>query len=260
MARRTQVAIVGAGPSGLLLAQVLQKQGVESIVVERRDRAYVEARIRAGVLETGMVDMMRRAGAAERLEREALTHEGIEIAIDGRRQRIDFRDLTGASVTVYGQAEVTKDLADRRAASGAETLYEALDVSLHDLESRRPRLRFTRDGREDEIEADFIAGCDGFHGVSRASVPADRVRAFERVYPFAWLGIMADCAPPADELIYARHTRGFALCSMRSRTRARHYLQVAPDENLDAWPADRIWSEIAIRIGEPQGGGLETAP
>ena len=260
VARRTQVAIVGAGPAGLLLAQVLERQGVESIVTERRDRAYVEARIRAGVLETGTVDLMRRAGAAERLERQALTHYGIEIAIEGRRQRIDFRDLVDASVTVYGQTEVTKDLARRRDASGGETLYEALDASLHDLDSRRPRLRFVRNGVEQEIEADFIAGCDGFHGVCRASLPAEQRRVFEQIYPFAWLGIMADCPPPADELIYARHSRGFALCSMRSRARARHYLQVAPDENLDEWPADRIWSEIAIRIGDPQGKSLQTAP
>jgi p-hydroxybenzoate 3-monooxygenase len=260
MTRRTQVAIVGAAPAGLLLAQILQRRGVESIVVERRDRAYVEARIRAGVLETGTVEMLRRAGAAERLEREALAHEGIEIAIEGRRQRIDFRHLIGASVTVYGQAEVTKDLADERVASGAATLYEALDVSLHDLETARPRLTFTRDGKGEEIEADFVAGCDGFHGVSRSSIPAERLRVFERTYPFAWLGIMADCPPPADELIYARHQRGFALCSMRSRSRSRHYLQVTPNENLDEWPEDRVWSEIAIRIGDPQAQILKTGP
>jgi p-hydroxybenzoate 3-monooxygenase len=212
------------------------------------------------VLETGTVEMMRRAGAAERLEREGLTHDGIEIAIDGHRRRVDFRGLVGASVTVYGQTEMTKDLGNRRAASGAETLYEALDVSLHDLETKRPRLQFVRDGREDEIEADFIAGCDGFHGACRPSIPAERLGVYERVYPFAWLGIMADCPPPADELIYARHQRGFALCSMRSRSRARHYLQAAPDEDLDQWSADRIWSEIAIRIGDPQGRLLKTAP
>jgi len=260
MKRRTQAAIVGAGPAGLLLAQVLHQQGVESIVVERRDRAYVEARIRAGVLETGTVDMIRRAGAAERLEREGLTHHGIEIAVDGRRRRVDFQELIGASVTVYGQTEVTKDLAGRRDATGGETLYEALDVSLHDLDAKRPRLRFVRNGELEEIEADFIAGCDGFHGVSRPSIPAERLQVYERVYPFAWLGIMADCPPPADELIYARHARGFALCSMRSRTRSRHYLQAAPDENLDAWSEDRIWSEIALRIGDPQGKVLKTAP
>lgn len=260
MAERTQVVIIGAGPSGLLLAEVLQRQGVESIVLEHRDRAYVEGRIRAGILETGTVGMLRQAGAAERLEQEGLIHDGIEIAINGRRQRIDFRDLVDASVTVYGQVEVTKDLAVHRAASGGRTIYEALDVSLHDLDSDRPRVRFMHDGQSREIEADFVAGCDGFHGVSRASIPADRLRVYERIYPFAWLGIMADTPPPADELIYAQHDRGFALCSMRSRTRSRHYLQVSPTENLDDWSADRIWSEIAVRIGDPKGESLKTGP
>ncbi len=260
MTERTQVAIIGAGPAGLLLAQILQRQGVEAIVLERRDRAYVEGRIRAGILESGTVEMMRRAGAADRLEREALTHDGIEIAINGRRQRIDFHDLVGASVTVYGQAELTKDLGDRRAASGERTVYEALDVSLHDIDSKRPRLRFVHEGEPCEIEADFVAGCDGFHGVSRGSVPSDQLRVYERAYPFAWLGIMADTPPPADDLIYARHDRGFALCSMRSRTRSRHYLQVSPAENIEDWSADRIWSEIALRIGDPKGEILETGP
>ncbi len=258
MVDRTQVAVIGAGPAGLLLAQILQRQGIESVVLERRDRAYVEGRIRAGILETGTVEMMRRAGAADRLERESLTHEGIEIAINGRRQRIDFRDLVGASVTVYGQTELTKDLGDRRAASGAETVYEALDVSLHDIDSNRPRVRFIHQGERREIEADFVAGCDGFHGASRAGVPADQLRVYERAYPFAWLGIMADTPPPAEELIYAQHDRGFALCSMRSRTRSRHYLQVSPAENIDNWSADRIWSEIALRIGDPKGEILKT--
>ena len=260
MVERTQIAIIGAGPSGLLLAEVLARQGVESIVLERRDRAYVEGRIRAGVLETGTVEMMRRAGAADRLEREALTHEGIEIAVDGRRQRIDFRQLTGASVTVYGQVEVTKDLGDRRAASGGRTVYEALDVSLHDLGSKRPRVGFVHEGERGEIEADFVAGCDGFHGACRAAIPADRLRVYERIYPFAWLGVMADAPPPAEELIYAQHDRGFALCSMRSRTRSRHYLQVSPAENIEDWSADRIWSEIALRIGDPKGEILKTGP
>jgi p-hydroxybenzoate 3-monooxygenase len=260
MTERTQVVIIGAGPSGLLLAETLGRQGIETIVLEHRDRAYVEGRIRAGILETGTVEMMRRAGAAGRLDREALTHDGIEIAINGRRQRIDFRALVGATVTVYGQAEVTKDLADHRAASGGRTIYEALDVSLHDLESERPRVRFVHAGEPREIEADFVAGCDGFHGVSRASIPAERLRVYERVYPFAWLGIMADTPPPSEELIYAQHDRGFALCSMRSRTRSRHYLQVTPTENLDDWSADRIWSEIGVRIGDPKGEILKTGP
>ncbi|MGD0186584.1 MAG: 4-hydroxybenzoate 3-monooxygenase [Roseiarcus sp.] len=260
MVERTQVAIVGAGPAGLLLAEVLRREGIESIVLERRDRAHVEGRIRAGVLETGTVEMMRRAGAAERLEREALIHEGIEIAVDGARRRIDFRELTGASVTVYGQTEATKDLGERRAAAGGRTIYEALDVVLHDIHSKRPRVRFLHQGERAEIEADFVAGCDGFHGVCRASIPDDRMRAYERVYPFAWLGVMADAPPPAEELIYARHDRGFALCSMRSRVRSRHYLQVSPTEDLEAWSADRIWSEIALRIGDPRGETLKTGP
>jgi p-hydroxybenzoate 3-monooxygenase len=260
MTERTQVAIIGAGPAGLLLAETLRREGIESIVLERRDRAYVEGRIRAGVLETGTVGMLRRIGAAERLEREALIHDGIEIAINGRRQRIDFHDLVGATVTIYGQTEMTKDLADHRAAGGGRTIYEALDVSLHDLDSDRPRVRFVHAGEAREIEADFIAGCDGYHGVSRASIPADRQRVYERVYPFAWLGIMADAPPVAEDLIYAQHDRGFALCSMRSRTRSRHYLQASPTENLDEWSADRIWSEIAARIGDPKGEILKTGP
>jgi p-hydroxybenzoate 3-monooxygenase len=260
MTERTQVAIVGAGPAGLLLAQVLEREGVDSIVLEHRDRAHVEGRIRAGVLETGTVAMMRRAGAADRLERESLTHEGIEIAVAGRRRRIDFRGLVGAGVTVYGQTELTKDLGERRAASGGRTVYEALDVSLHDIDTPRPRVRFVHQEKAHEIAADFVAGCDGFHGACRASLPAERLRVYERVYPFAWLGVMADAPPPSDELIYARHERGFALCSMRSRARSRHYLQVSPGENIEDWSADRIWSEIALRIGDPRGEILKSGP
>jgi p-hydroxybenzoate 3-monooxygenase len=260
MTERTQVAIIGAGPAGLLLAEILRLERIESIVLERRERAYVEGRIRAGVLEMGTVGMLRRIGAADRLEREALIHDGIEIAINGRRQRIDFRDLVGATVTIYGQTEMTKDLADHRVAGGGRTIYEALDASLHDLESERPRVRFLHAGEWREIEADFIAGCDGFHGVSRASIPAERLRVYERIYPFAWLGIMAQAPAVADDLIYAQHDRGFALCSMRSRSLSRHYLQAAPTENLDDWSADRIWSEIATRIGDPKGEALKTGP
>ncbi len=260
MIERTQVLVIGAGPSGLLLSQVLQSEGVELIVLERLDRADVEGRIRPGVLERGTIEMMRRAGAGDRLEREALSHDGIEIAVDGRRQRIDFRELVGAGVTVYGQGEAIKDLADRRAACGGRTLYEARDVSLHDIHSKRPRARFAHLGERREVEADFVVGCDGFHGVCRASMPDDRLRVYDRVYPFAWLGIVADGPPPADELIYARHDRGFALCSMCSRARSRHYLQVSPGEDIEDWSADRIWSEIALRIGDPNGKILKTAP
>ncbi|MGD0640406.1 MAG: 4-hydroxybenzoate 3-monooxygenase [Roseiarcus sp.] len=260
MAERTQVLIIGAGPSGLLLAEILRHQGVESIVLERRDRAYVGGRVGDGILENGTVEMMRRAGAVDRLEREAMSHDGVEIAVDGRRRRIDLRELTGAGVTLYGQDEVTKDLADRRAASGARTIYEARDISLHDIHSKRPRARFAHQGERGEIEADFVAGCDGFHGVCRASVPDDRLRIYDRVYPFAWLGVTADAPPPAEELLYARHCRGFALCSMRSRDRSRHYLQVSPGEDIEDWSADRIWSEIALRIGDPDGKILKTGP
>ena len=257
---RTQVAIIGAGPAGLLLAETLRREGVEAVVLERRGRAHVEGRIRAGILERGTVDMMRRVGAADRLEREALAHDGIEIAINGHRQRIDFHALVGATVTVYGQTEVTKDLGDSRAAAGGRTIYEALDISLHDIETERPRVRFRHAGELCEIEADFIAGCDGFHGVTRASIPADKLRVYERIYPFAWLGVMADTPPVADDLIYAQHDRGFALCSMRSLSRSRHYLQVAPNESLEDWSADRIWSEIGARIGDPKGEILKTGP
>ncbi len=260
MTTHTQVAIIGAGPSGLLLSQILHLNGIDSIVLERKTRAYVEGRVRAGIMEQGAVDMMRQANAAERLDRECLTHDGIEIALDGRRQRISFQDLVGTPVTVYGQAEMTKDLAIVRLTAGGDIRYEATDVSLHGLETDRPRVRFVKDGAAEEITADFVAGCDGFHGVSRHSIPADKLVTFERVYPFAWLGMMAEVPPPSDELIYARHERGFALCSMRSRTRSRHYIQVSPDEPLEDWSEDRIWQEIAIRIGDPRFEILETGP
>ena len=204
--------------------------------------------------------MMRRAGAGRPAGARGADPRRHRDRRQRGRQRIDFRDLVGASVTVYGQTEATKDLGDRRAAGGGRTIYEALDVSLHDIRFERPRVRFFTRASPREIEADFVAGCDGFHGVCRASIPDDRLRVYERVYPFAWLGIMADTPPPAEELIYARHDRGFALCSMRSRTRSRHYLQVSPTENLDDWSADRIWSEIALRIGDPKGEILKTGP
>ncbi len=260
MTTHTQVAIIGAGPSGLLLSQILHLNGIGSIVLERKSRAYVEGRVRAGIMEQGAVEMMRRAGAAERLDRECLTHDGIEIALEGRRQRVSFLDLVGTPVTVYGQSEMTKDLANARLAAGGDIRYQAEDVRLEGLDGGRPRIHYVEAGAQREITADFVAGCDGFHGISRQSIPADKLRSFERIYPFAWLGIMAEVPPPSDELIYARHERGFALCSMRSRSRSRHYLQVSPDEDLGAWPEQRIWSEIAIRIGDPDFGVLKTGP
>jgi len=250
MRSRTQVGIIGAGPAGLLLAQLLHVRGISSIVLECRDRAYVEGRVRAGVLEQGTIDLLHEAGVADRLDREGLAHEGISIALHGRRQPIDFRTLTGGkSITVYGQTEVTKDLIAARLSAGGDLRFEATDVELHDIDGARPRLTCRHQGQTREIECDFIAGCDGFHGVSRAALKPERVSVFERSYPFAWLGILADAPPPDRNLIYCRHARGFALFSMRSPTRARHYLQCRPDEDLAQWSEDRIWSELRTRLG-----------
>lgn len=260
MVERTQVAIIGAGPSGLMLSQALHTQGIASIVIERKDRAYVEARIRAGILEEGAVKLLRDIGAADRLDRDCLVHDGIEIAINGQRQQINFKELLGKTVIVYGQTEITKDLYDVRSKTGGDIRYECDDVSLHDLESDAPTVRYFKDGKQHEIKADFIAGCDGFHGVSRQSIPTDKLKTFERIYPFGWLGIMSPVEPPAEDLIYAQHDRGFALCSMRSRTLSRHYLQCRPDENLADWPDEKIWQELAIRIGDPDFKTLKTGP
>ena len=210
------------------------------------------ARIRAGVLEQGAVALIDEAGAGARLHREGLVHEGTEIAFNGVRHRIDFKALTGKTVTVYGQTEATRDLMDARAASGAQSIYEALDVSLHDLESERPQVRYVKDGQAFEIACDYVAGCDGFHGVSRRSIPEDRLRTYERVYPFGWLGILVDKPPVSDELIYVNHARGFALCSMRSTTRSRYYLQCRLDEHVEDWPDDKFWEELARRL-DPGG-------
>ncbi len=258
---RTQVGIVGAGPSGLLLSQLLHLAGIESVVLERRSRAYVEGRIRAGVLEQGTVELLDEAGVGERLHREGLVHGGIELAFAGRRHRIDFEDLTGGkAVTVYGQTEVTKDLNRAREAAGGDIVFEAEDVTLHDFDGDSPRLGYHKDGTEHELRCDFIAGCDGFHGVSRRSVPAAALSTFERVYPFAWLGILADTKPVSEELIYARHERGFALFSMRSPTRSRLYIQCSPDEHLDDWPDERIWDELRSRLDAEAAARLESGP
>ena len=258
---RTQVGIVGAGPAGLLLSQLLATRGIDSIVLERRDRAYVEGRVRAGVLEQGTIDLLHEAGVAERLDREGLRHHGISIALHGQRHPIDFPALTGGkSITVYGQTEVTKDLIAARLSRGGDLRFEAESVTLHDLDTERPSLSFEHEGDYHEIACDFIAGCDGYHGVCRGYLPPDKAAALERDYPFAWLGILAD-APPVDEnLIYCRHERGFALFSMRSRTRSRHYLQCRPDENLQEWSDDRIWSELRTRLGKAGGDALQPGP
>ncbi len=234
---RTQVAIIGSGPAGLLLGALLAKAGVDAVILERKSRDYVLSRIRAGVLEQGTVDILRSIGVAARLDAEGLPHDGFALGFANRRFRIDLKDLTGGShVTVYGQTEVTRDLMDARAAAGLTTVYEAEDVALHDIDGANPRVTWRKDGATHELACDFIAGCDGFHGVSRASVPAEAIRLFERVYPFGWLGVLADVPPCSHELIYAGHDRGFALCSMRSPTRSRYYIQCKADEDIAAGP------------------------
>jgi len=246
---RTQVGIVGAGPSGLLLSQLLAGRGIDSVVVERRSRAYVEGRIRAGILETGTAELIDEAGVGERMHREGLVHEGFSIAFAGRRERIDMHGLTGGrTVMVYGQTELTKDLFAARLGGGGDIVLEAEDVAVHDFDGRTPRITWTRDGRGHELACDFIAGCDGYHGVCRRSVPAGSLRTFERVYPFGWLGLLADTPPVDEELIYAKHERGFALCSMRSPTRSRYYVQCALEDNVEEWPDQRFWDELRRRL------------
>ncbi len=257
---RTKVVIVGAGPAGLLLGRLLDRQGIDNVILERRSRDYVLGRIRAGVLEQGTVELLEKAGVGERMRREGLVHDGVEFCFDGDRHRFDFRALTGRTVTVYGQTEVTRDLMGARDASGAQTIYEAGNVSLHDFEGDRPRVRYVKDGVGHEIACDFIAGCDGYHGVARASVPGGALRTFERVYPFGWLGVLVDRPPVADELIYAHHERGFALCSMRSPTRSRYYVQVPLDEKAEEWSDDRFWDELRRRVDRETADRLFTGP
>jgi len=257
----TQVAIIGAGPAGLLLAQLLHKAGIDNVIVERQSAAYVLGRIRAGVLEQTTVDLLDQAGVGARLHREGLVHQGIELCFDGARHRIDLHGLTGGKhVMVYGQTEVTHDLMDARATEGRTTVYEAKDVSLHDFDGASPRVRYRKDGVEHELRCDFIAGCDGYHGVSRASVPASALTTYERVYPFGWLGVLADTPPVSHELIYSNHERGFALCSMRSPTRTRYYVQCALDDKLERWSDDAFWDELRRRLDREAAERLVTGP
>lgn len=248
---RTQVGIIGAGPAGLMLSHLLHLEGIESVVIESHSRQYVEDRVRAGVLEQGTVDLLVETGVGARLKKEGLLHNGIGLNFNGQRHRIDFRDLTpGRSITVYGQQEVIKDLIQARIDAGGEIHFEVTGVSLHDLDTTAPYIRF---GEAREIQCDFVAGCDGWHGISRGSIPPGARAVFERVYPFAWLGILAEAAPASQELIYAYHERGFALFSMRSPKITRLYLQCAPDEDIGQWPDAKIWEELCARHASSDG-------
>ena len=246
---RTQVGIVGAGPAGLTLAHLLHREGIDSVVIEDRGRDYVEARIRAGVLEQRTADLLAEAGVGGRMQREGIVHDGIELQFDGERHRIAFDELTGKSIVIYGQTEVVKDLIEARLESGRPLLFEVGDVSVSDLETDRPRLAFTHEGARQELECDVIAGCDGFHGVCRPSIPDGVLTEFSREYPFGWLGILAAVAPSIEELVYSAHQRGFALLSLRTPELSRYYLQCAPDEDLALWPDEKIWAELQLRVG-----------
>jgi p-hydroxybenzoate 3-monooxygenase len=259
MRKRTQVAIIGGGPAGLLLSQLLHLAGIDSVVLERHTRDYVEARIRAGMLEQSTVELLEQAGAGARMRREGLPHGGVNLASDGEQFRIDFEALVGKRMMVYGQTELTKDLNDLLAERG-QPLFEAEDVALHDIESAAPFVTYRKDGQAHRLDCDFIAGCDGYHGVSRQSIPAEAGRSFERVYPFGWLGILADVPPCDHELIYSSHARGFALASMRSTTRSRYYVQVSLEEKLEDWPDERVWDELAIRLGPKAAAGMTRGP
>jgi p-hydroxybenzoate 3-monooxygenase len=257
---RTQVAIIGAGPAGLLLGQLLHVAGIHNVIVEQRSADYVLGRIRAGVLEQVTVQMLERAEVAARLHAEGLPHEGIGIAFDGVRRRIDLHGLTGKRVVVYGQTELTRDLMDARRAAGLSTVYEADAVAPAGFDGSHPTVSWREGGAERQVECDFIAGCDGFHGICRASVPAAAITLHEKVYPFGWLGLLCDAPPVSHELIYVSHERGFALASMRSRTRSRYYLQCRSDDQADRWSDEAFWAELRLRLPEDARPQLQTAP
>jgi p-hydroxybenzoate 3-monooxygenase len=258
---RKQVAIIGAGPAGLLLGQLLFKAGVDAIVIEQRSADYVRARIRAGVLEQGTVDMLDELGLGARMHEQGLVHGGINLGLRNTRQRIDLHALSGGkNVMVYGQTEVTRDLMQAREAEGAATVYEAEHVAVHDYDGERPRVTYRHGGQDHEVLCDYIAGCDGYHGISRASIAPERLHIYERVYPFGWLGVLSETPPVAHELIYSNHPRGFALCSMRSPTRSRYYLQCTLDDKVENWSDDAFWAELRRRIDPQAADELVTGP
>jgi p-hydroxybenzoate 3-monooxygenase len=257
---RTKVAIIGAGPAGLLLGQLLRTYGIDNVILERHTPDYVLGRIRAGLLEEGTVRLLDEVGAGSRAHAEGLLHEGIELAFAGSRHRIEMKALTGKTVMIYGQTEVTLDLMNARQAAGLASIYEAADVTPLDFDTDHPRVTYVKDGVTHEIACDFIAGCDGFHGISRASVKPGAIETFERVYPFGWLGILSETPPASHELIYSNHARGFALCTMRSMHRSRHYVQCSLDDKIEQWPDDRFWDELKRRLDRKAADSLVTGP
>ena len=261
MNQRVQVLIIGSGPAGLLLGQLLHNIGVETLILERQSQEYVLSRIRAGVLEQGTTDLLELAGCGERMRVEGIIHSGFDLAFDGQRYRIDLQEMSGGkTVMVYGQTEVTKDLMNHRLATNGITIYEAQDVQPHDFNTNQPWVSYKKDEVEHRVDCDFIAGCDGFHGISRASVPDQAIEIYEKVYPFGWLGILADVPPVSHELIYANHPQGFALCSMRSMTRSRYYVQCSLEDKVEEWSDDRFWDELRFRLPPDAADQVTTGP
>lgn len=258
---KTQVAIIGAGPSGLLLGRLLELQGIDNVIIEAKSPDYVLSRIRAGVLEQGTANLLREARVGERMDREGMVHDGFALSFSGRLERVDIKKHSGGkNVIVYGQTEVTKDLMDARKTSGSLTYYDAQEVAVHDFDSDTPSVSFIVDGQTHRLECDFIAGCDGFHGVTRKSVPSERIQLFERVYPFGWLGILSRTPPVSHELIYANHERGFALCSMRSDSLSRYYVQCTLEDKIEDWSDERFWDELRARLPAETANSLVTGP
>jgi len=257
---RTQVVIIGAGPAGLLLGQLLHKHGIANVILERQTADHVLGRVRAGVIEQVTMNLLDEAGVGARMHADGLVHEGVQICVDGTRHRLSFKELTGKTVMVYGQTEITKDLMDGRAAVGAPSVYSAQDVSAHDISGDKPRVSYQVEGNTHEINCDFVAGCDGFHGISRKSIPESAIDTYERVYPLGWLGVLSDTPPVSEELIYVRHPRGFALCSMRTPTRSRYYIQCSLAEDIESWPDERFWQELKPRLDEEARERLVTGP